>query len=205
MEILALLLFTFSSTITPGPNNIMMFSSGLNYGIKRSLPHLFGIFIGFPTMVVAVGLGIGFLFERFPVLHLILKIVGSLYLLYLAYKIATTRASIEERESSKPFTFLQAALFQWVNPKAWVLALTSVATFTALNGNYMLAVAIIAAAFLLASLPCVGFWLCSGHVARNFVKSNLALMMFNWVMAFLLVLSLFPVFKELGVLYFAKL
>ncbi len=200
MEILALLLFTFSSTITPGPNNIMMFSSGLNYGIKRSLPHLFGIFIGFPTMVVAVGLGIGFLFERFPVLHLILKIVGSLYLLYLAYKIATTRASIEERESSKPFTFLQAALFQWVNPKAWVLALTSVATFTALNGNYILAVAIIAAAFLLASLPCVGFWLCSGHVARNFVKSNLALMMFNWVMAFLLVLSLFPVFKELGLL-----
>ncbi|GAB1264245.1 LysE family translocator [Aurantivibrio infirmus] len=200
MEILALLLFTFSSTITPGPNNIMMFSSGLNYGIKRSLPHLFGIFIGFPTMVVAVGLGIGFLFERFPVLHLILKIVGSLYLLYLAYKIATTRASIEEKKSSKPFTFLQAALFQWVNPKAWVLALTSVATFTALNGNYMLAVAIIAAAFLLASLPCVGFWLCSGHVARNFVKSNLALMMFNWVMAFLLVLSLFPVFKELGLL-----
>ncbi|GAB1267852.1 LysE family translocator [Aurantivibrio infirmus] len=200
MEILALLLFTFSSTITPGPNNIMMFSSGLNYGIKRSLPHLFGIFIGFPAMVVAVGLGIGFLFERFPVLHLILKIVGSLYLLYLAYKIATTRASIEERESSKPFTFLQAALFQWVNPKAWVLALTSVATFTALNGNYILAVAIIAAAFLLASLPCVGFWLCSGHVARNFVKSNLALMMFNWVMAFLLVLSLFPVFKELGLL-----
>ncbi len=200
MEILALLLFTFSSTITPGPNNIMMFSSGLNYGIKRSLPHLFGIFIGFPTMVVAVGLGIGFLFERFPVLHLILKIVGSLYLLYLAYKIATTRASIEERESSKPFTFLQAALFQWVNPKAWVLALTSVATFTALNGNYILAVAIIAAAFLLASLPCVGFWLCSGHVARNFVKSNLALMMFNWVMAFLLVLSLFPVFKEIALL-----
>lgn len=175
----------------------MMFSSGLNYGVRRSLPHLLGIFVGFPLMVVAVGLGIAFLFERFPFLHVALKIIGSLYLLYLAYKIATTKTGIEARDSSKPLTFMQAALFQWVNPKAWILALSSVATFTIIQGNFFSAVLIIAAAFMLASLPCVGFWLCSGHYARSFVKSNSTIMVFNWAMALLLVLSLLPIFREL--------
>jgi len=197
MEILSLLLFTFSSTITPGPNNIMMFSSGLNYGVRRSLPHFFGIFVGFPLMVVAVGLGVAFLFERLPLLHVFLKIIGSLYLLYLAFKIATAKTGIENRDSSKPLTFVQAALFQWVNPKAWILALSSVATFTIIQGNLFSAVLIIAAAFMLATLPCVGFWLCSGHFAKRFVKSNSALMFFNWAMALLLVLSLLPIFREL--------
>lgn len=108
---LAILLFEASTTVTPGPNNLMIMTSGMNHGIRKSLPHFLGICIGFPAMVMAVGLGFGTLFEAFPILHQIIKIAGVIYLLYLAYLTAFSTTSDENSEQKKPLTFIQAALF----------------------------------------------------------------------------------------------
>lgn len=138
MDYLALILFTVSTSITPGPNNILILASGVNYGIRKSLPHFLGISFGFPLMVIAVGLGAGILFKQFPVLHTVLKLIGVFYLLYLAYRVATAPTNKMESENKKPFTFIQAALFQWVNPKAWIMAIGAVVTFASASGNYFL-------------------------------------------------------------------
>ena len=118
MEYLAIIVFAVSTCVTPGPNNALIMASGLNYGVRRSLQHFLGICIGFPLMIVAVGLGIAGLFEQFPVLHIILKVAGTAYLCYLAWKIATAPISEFNESHGNPFSFLQAAAFQWVNPKA---------------------------------------------------------------------------------------
>jgi len=128
MEIvLSVLLFALVSTVTPGPNNIMIMTSGVNFGVWRTLPHYLGICFGFPAMVVAISLGLGKVFEAFPQLHLVIKVLGITYLLYLAWRIATTATEIDGEKTSKPLSFLQAAAFQWVNPKAWVMAVGALA------------------------------------------------------------------------------
>ena len=127
MEYLAIILFAIATCVTPGPNNAMIMASGLNYGIQRSLPHYLGIILGFPAMVIAVGLGLTSLFEKYAVLHLLLKAAGASYLTFLAWKIASAPVSDLSVTEGKPFTFLQAAAFQWVNPKAWVLVEYSLA------------------------------------------------------------------------------
>ena len=115
MEIfLAVLFFAFSTTITPGPNNIMIMSSGVNYGVKASLPHWLGICLGFPLMVLLVGLGFGLVFDRYPHLHQLIKVLGTAYLLYLAWRIASARPETIATGKSKPLSFWQAAAFQWV-------------------------------------------------------------------------------------------
>ena len=110
MEYFAIIAFAITTCVTPGPNNAMLMASGLNYGIKRSMPHYFGIILGFPAMVLAVGLGIAQLFEVYPMMHLVLKIAGATYLSYLAYKIATAPVSESNEAKGKPFTFIQAVL-----------------------------------------------------------------------------------------------
>ncbi|WP_020409916.1 LysE family translocator [Hahella ganghwensis] len=193
MEILvSALLFALVSTVTPGPNNIMVMTSGLNYGVYRTLPHFFGICLGFPTMVVAVGVGLGALFEEVPLLHTIIKIVGITYLLYLAYKIAMTRSGPSDTGSSRPLTFIQAALFQWVNPKAWVMAVGAMAAFTTVNGEVLSQSLWISSAFLLVSFPCVGLWLVGGAAMRNWLSQPRQLRLFNITMASLLALSVLP-------------
>ena len=122
----ALLVFCFVSSITPGPNNFMLLASGVNFGFRRSLPHLAGVAIGFLWLILAVGFGLGTLLTLFPPLHLGLKIAGGAYLLYLAWKIASARTlSDGKTAAARPMTFFQAVLFQWVNPKAWVMAVTA--------------------------------------------------------------------------------
>ncbi|GAD89713.1 MULTISPECIES: LysE family translocator [Vibrio] len=192
----AILLFAFSSTITPGPNNIMMMTSGMNYGVKRSLPHFMGICIGFPTMVVAIGLGLGSLFQWFPTLHDIIKVLGIVYLLYLAWKIASAETDSLSGEKAKPFTFLQGALFQWVNPKAWIMATGAVAAFTSDAMNIYTQVGLIAGLFLLVAFPCVGMWLVFGSKVRLFLSDPKHQKIFNVCMAILLVLSIVPVVLE---------
>ncbi|CAM4078267.1 LysE family translocator [Vibrio neonatus] len=192
----AILLFAFSSTITPGPNNIMMMTSGMNYGVKRSLPHFMGICIGFPTMVVAIGLGLGSLFQWFPTLHDIIKVLGIVYLLYLAWKIASAETDSLSGEKAKPFTFLQGALFQWVNPKAWIMGTGAVAAFTSDSMNIYSQVGLIAGLFLLVAFPCVGMWLVFGTKIRLFLSDPKHQKVFNVCMAILLVLSIVPVVFE---------
>lgn len=193
----AVLFFAFSTTITPGPNNIMMLSSGVNYGVKASLPHFFGICFGFPLMVLLVGLGFGVVFERFPLLHIWIKITGVLYLLWLAWKIGSSTPCSIEGSDAKPFSFLQAALFQWVNAKAWIMASGAVAAFTTVSGNAWWDVTQITAAFLLVSFPCVGVWLTCGALLRSVLNQPLYQRVFNLTMALLLVLSVGPVLAEL--------
>ena len=129
--LIALVLFSFVSSVTPGPNNMMLLASGLNFGFRRTIPHMLGIGIGFTIMVLLIGLGLGQVFVRFPVLYTALKLAGAVYLIWLALKIARSGpiSRDEPNSAAEPFTFLQAAAFQWVNPKAWMMAVTAVATY----------------------------------------------------------------------------
>ena len=189
---LSLMLFAMVSTVTPGPNNIMIMTSGLNYGIRKSLPHWFGIFLGFPIMTIGVGMGLGQAFVQWPWLHSVIKVLGISYLLFLAYKIAITKTQANENSHSKPLTFIQAALFQWVNPKAWVMCIGALATFTTLDLNMMQQALLISLAFVLVGIPCTGVWLFAGSLLQQWLKQPVYQRAFNYTMATLLVLSLIP-------------
>jgi len=195
---IAVMFFAFSTTITPGPNNIMMLSSGLNYGVRASLPHFFGICLGFPLMVLLVGLGFGLVFERWPDLHLWIKLAGVLYLLYLTLLIATSSPERIEQGQAKPFSFFQAAAFQWVNGKAWIMATGAVAAFVSLQSPQPYwDLAQITAAFLLMAFPCVGLWLGFGALLKRYLNQPLYRRLFNYLMALLLLGSIWPVALEL--------
>lgn len=196
IEYASLILFTIATCITPGPNNTMILASGVNYGVRASLPHLFGINIGFPLMVLAVGAGIGGLFVAFPLLHDILKIVGSAYLLYLAYRIATAGSPSGDSGEGRPLSFVQAALFQLVNPKAWMMAIGAVSVYSVASDTYFAQIFVIALIFLVFGTPCTGIWLGFGTGLRQWLKNKTILRSFNFLMAGLLVASLFPVLIE---------
>lgn len=188
----AFVLFAFVSSITPGPNNTMLLASGVNFGVRRSIPHAMGISLGFMVMVLGVGFGLGEVFKAWPALYSILRYVGAAYLLYLAYKIATSGPiSGDSRRAAKPMSFLGAAAFQWVNPKAWVMAVGAITTYTPAQG-YVLNVVVIAAVFALVNLPSVGVWVMFGSALRNLLQNPRWLMLFNVLMALLLVISLYP-------------
>lgn len=184
--------------MTPGPNNTLIMASGLNYGVRRSLQHFFGVILGFPVMIIAVGLGIAGLFEQFPILHVILKLVGAAYLSYLAWRIATSPVSDFNETTGKPFTFLQAAAFQWVNPKAWVLAVGATVTYTVISDSYVLQVLTIAVLFLIFGSPCTMLWLWFGASLKSILQKPSYVRIFNISMATLLMGSLVPVFLELS-------
>ena len=175
----------------------MLTTTGLNFGVRRGIPHLLGICIGFPVMLALIGLGFGTLFELFPILHEIIRIVGILYLLYLAWKIATTTSGNEAEAQSKPISFWQAAAFQWVNPKAWVMGSSALAAYTTLDSNFFLQVAIVCVSFALITLPCAGIWLVFGAALQRFLRDPGHLRLFNLVMALLLVVSIVPVAWEM--------
>ncbi|WP_085306699.1 LysE family translocator [Planktotalea arctica] len=190
--LLGLILFAFVSSITPGPNNLMLMASGANFGFRRTIPHMLGVGIGFSVMIVLVGAGLIQVFDLYPVLHTALRIVSVLYLLWLAWKIANAAPPEGEAKSdATPFTFIQAALFQWVNPKAWTMALTAIAVYTA--DQSLGAVTLVALIFGLVNLPSVSSWTILGQQMARFLTSPARLRLFNWAMAGLLVLSLYPV------------
>ena len=148
-------------------------------------------------MVIAVGLGIASLFVQFPVLHVIMKLIGAAYLSYLAYKIASTPVSEVSESTGKPFSFLQAAAFQWVNPKAWVLAVGATVTYTVISDSYVLQVLTIALIFLIFGSPCVMLWLWFGASLKTILQNPGNVRIFNISMALLLMGSLIPVFNDL--------
>ncbi|GAA0550759.1 LysE family translocator [Rheinheimera aquimaris] len=187
-----LVFFAFATSITPGPNNIMIMSSGVNYGVQRSLPHMAGIQLGFLLMLLAVGAGAGLVLQQQPMLHTVIKLLGSVYLLYLAWKIATARPQQIETGSSKPLSFIQALAFQWVNAKAWVMITGAIAAFTSLQGVYWQQLALIALVFLLVGLPCTGSWLLFGAALKRLLTEPTHRQWFNRVMGTLLALSVLP-------------
>lgn len=186
----ALLGFAFVTTVTPGPNNLMLMASGANFGFRRTVPHMLGIAGGVSLMALLVGLGLMALFEALPLLGGILKVVSVLYLLWLAYKIATA-APIEVREAkAQPMTLIQAAAFQWINPKAWAMCLSAMTIYA--PDRTLLSVAIVAGAFALVSLPAISVWAWLGTVIRRWLSSPRRLQVFNLTMAALLVASMYP-------------
>ncbi len=194
--LLAFALFAFVTSVTPGPNNMMLLASGVNFGFNRTVPHILGISCGFFSLVLAVGLGLGAAFKAYPLLYTILRYAGAMYLLYLAWKIATSGpASDASGQEGKPQTFMQAALFQWVNPKAWVMAVGAISTYTPLQG-YFTNVFIISAVFALINAPSVCVWAGFGSLLRNALRDPFWLRVFNGVMAALLVVSLYPMLKD---------
>ncbi|MBB4228984.1 LysE family translocator [Rhizobium mongolense] len=191
---LALVLFAFTTSITPGPNNMMLFASGVNFGFRRTIPHMLGIGAGFFSLLLGVGLGLGALLHTVPALYTTLKFAGGIYLVWVAWKIATSRALSEGNDSVKPMSFLAAAAFQWVNPKAWVMAVTAMATYT--NPDlYLASVLIVGLAFAAVNIPSVSTWAGFGSALSEWLSDPVRLKWFNVTMAVLLVLSLWPMLK----------
>jgi threonine/homoserine/homoserine lactone efflux protein len=188
----SLMVFTFVASVTPGPNNIMLFASGINHGVKKSLPHYFGICIGFLVLVAAVGFGLGALFKQSPFLHQVLQIVGALYLAYFAWKIGSANSASSSNEIRSPITFLEAALFQWVNPKAWVIAIGAISTFT-IQSRIAASIATIIAMYFFMGLLAMGIWLTLGASLQRLLNSGKRRRIFNISMAILLLLSIVPI------------
>jgi threonine/homoserine/homoserine lactone efflux protein len=192
--LLALVLFAFATSITPGPNNMMLFASGVNFGFRRTVPHMLGIGAGFLSLLIGVGMGLGAVLHAYPPAFIALKVAGGLYLLWIAWKIGSSRSMGEGEAKARPMTFLGAAAFQWVNPKAWVMAVTAMAVYPNPQ-QYALTVAIVALVFAAVNVPSVSTWAGFGSALRDWLSMPVRLKWFNITMAVLLVLSLWPMLK----------
>jgi len=175
----------------------MLTTTGLNFGVRRGIPHLLGICIGFPVMLALIGLGFGTLFQLYPLLHEIIRIIGIVYLLYLAWKIANSSGGVSEVTQSKPINFWQSAAFQWINPKAWIMGSSALAAYTTLDDNFSVQVTIICITFMIITFPCAGVWLVFGAGLQKFLRDPAHLKLFNIAMALLLVGSILPVVWEM--------
>jgi len=205
-ELLAsLTLFAFVTSITPGPNNAMLFASGVNHGIRRTLPHLLGVTLGFTFMQLAVGLGVGMVFEAVPGIYSVLRTLGLGYMLYLAWRIATSTppaqpealnaSPAEPAAKGRPMTFLEASAFQWVNPKALMMCVTAASTY-APPDSPVLGAFLVTGVFFVAGMPCVALWVLLGRLMRGLLQDRRRLRAFNWAMAALLVASMAPMAGE---------
>ena len=193
--ILPLAMFAFVSSVTPGPNNVMLTASGATFGYRRSVPHMLGICLGVVVMVLLIGAGLGKLFEAEPRIYTLLKYVGAAYLIWLAWKIAKAGGVDQGQSGNRPFSFWQAAAFQWVNPKAWIMAVGVVATYTPREGFF---VNLILSALVLGlvNYPSISVWTLFGSALGRVLRSPQALRNFNFAMGGLLLLSLYPVFAQ---------
>jgi len=197
--ILSLGLFAFVSSITPGPNNMMLLASGVNYGFSASIRHIFGISSGFMVMLLAVGLGLGQFFVAYPLAHQFMKWAGALYMLYLAWSIAnsgkpTERSPnrVDKSRNSGPMGFWAAAAFQWINPKAWVMAIGYFSTYVPAGGG-VASIVISSLLFTVVNLPACSMWALMGQHLRQFLAKDFYRKLFNWSMAGLLLASFIPV------------
>ncbi len=191
-------MFAFVSSITPGPNNMMLLASGVNFGVRKSIPHMLGISIGFFVLLMAVGFGLGQVFSQWPWLYSAMKWIGAMYMLWLSWKIATAPApsadTIENCDAHKPMTFIGAALFQWINPKAWVMAVSVFSTYAPNDRSLIVPIGLIFAAI---NLPSVGAWVFGGVQLRSLLKFPNRVKRFNQSMGLILAASLIPSFFAL--------
>lgn len=189
----AFLLFALVAGFTPGPNNLMVAASGVNFGYRRSVPHLAGIILGFPVLMIAVGLGLGEVFREYPMLHQVLKVAGSAYLVFLAWKIGSADSTPGAAGKGTPLTFLQAALFQWVNPKAWMMILSAITAYTSPEHSYPLQIFTMSGIALAVTFASSHTWCLFGVSLRELLAQRPALLRgFNITMGLLLVASLIP-------------
>ena len=191
----ALVLFVVVTLFTPGPNNTMLMTTGLNFGFRRGLPHLWGVALGFAVMVLAVGLGLGAVFQAYPAAYTVLKYAGAAYLLYLAWQIATAGEIKEGAARGRPIAFFEAAAFQWLNPKGWVMAVGAVSTYAAVAAfplNMLLMAFLFGSLGILSSATWLGF----GTGLKRLLTSPRAVRAVNITMALLLVASLWPILAD---------
>ena len=191
----ALLLFTISVAFTPGPNNLMITASGANFGFWRSLPHMMGVTMGFPIMLIAMAVGLLQLFETWPALHVILRYAGAIYMIYLAYRIATATSIGKATSAGSPLSFLEAVLFQWINPKAVINVLSILTLFTTTNGNFVKEVTYLALVTLFVTLASISTWCIFGISIGHLLKTPRTLRAFNLGMAIALIASLILIFR----------
>ncbi len=189
--LISIFVFSFATSITPGPNNIMLLSSGLTFGYKKTIPHLLGVVIGFPLMALLVGLGLGKIFESYPTILTMLKIVGTVYLLWLAWKIANSTPSFSENtNNSTPLMFMPIVLFQWVNPKNWIKIITAMSVYVDSAENALSQILVITIVFLSTVIVSANTWTLGGVALKRFIKNKKAIRVFNISMAVLLILSI---------------
>lgn len=189
---LALIGFAFATSATPGPNTLMVTAAAARVGVRPVVPHMLGITMGFPAMIVAVALGLGLPLAQIPGLHRAMQVVGGGWLLWLAWKIASAPPPNAGETSAPPLGFWGAAAFQWVNPKAWMIALAALPAFTSPGLPILPQALVVAGVFALVSMPCLIFWAWIGRAARHLLGEGARLRAFNIGMAVLLVLSLLP-------------
>ena len=191
--IFALFIFAFVASITPGPNNIMLMASGTNFGFQKTIPHILGINIGFSTLVFGIGIGLMEIFSIIPFSQITLKLLCGGYLIYLSYRIAVSSSRIEKNgeQKSKPLSFLQALLFQWVNPKGWTMSLAAISIYS--PANSISSIILVTAAFAISNFPCQCLWALLGQQFRR-LMTDTRLKIFNYFMAGLLMLTLAQIF-----------
>ena len=194
--LISLIGFAFASSITPGPNNLMLMASGANYGLRRTVPHMLGISLGHAFMVFMVGVLLLQVFDTYPVLKTVLKVVSATYMIWLAWKIATAVSPEEKSVTGKPFTFMQAAAFQWVNPKAWFMAITAISAYAPQSMGVAMGAIVVAVIFATVNFPSVTIWAWMGVQVRRFLGTAGRLRAFNITMAILLVASLYPMLSH---------
>lgn len=193
---LALVVFAFVMAFTPGPNNILLTASGVNFGFARTIPHLLGVDIGFVVLLAVFAAGLGLIFAALPALQLALKIAGAAYMLWLAWKVASAKPVDRNAEApGRPMTFLQAAAFQWVNPKAFVAVLSGVAVYMR-PGHERHDFLIVLAVFGLATALSTATWASFGVALRRFLRDPVHARVFNICMGLLLVASIYPIVTE---------
>ncbi|NIB42594.1 LysE family translocator [Pseudomaricurvus alkylphenolicus] len=175
----SLMLFVFSVSVTPGPNNLMVTASGSNFGYLRTLPHIVGITTGFTLLIISVAAGLGTVFINLPSLQMALKVCGAAYLLWLAWKITTAPVGGKDRFDAKPLSFTQAFMFQWVNPKAWTMGITGISAFAVEGQEMTLSLILITAAFAVVVFPVCSFWALLGEQVSRWLTSERAHRWFN--------------------------
>lgn len=183
-------LFAFVATITPGPNNVMLWASGMNYGFRRTIPHLAGVALGFASLLAATSIGLGTLFEALPWLSISVRVAGSVYLVYFAYRIATA-SKVSGTARARPFTFMEAASFQYLNPKAWVMVITAAGTFLPRNAPVLTSTLSLVFLFLAVGVPCIVTWAVAGNVVGRFLEDDRKRRVVNWGLALLLIFTIY--------------
>jgi len=184
-ELLSLSLFMFGTSCSPGPNNIVASYSGFNFGVIKTLPHIFGVIFGFTTLVCVLNFGLINIFKLFPIIQEILKISGSIFLVYLAYKIAFSKNNSDNKKEN-PVKFLETFFFQFLNPKAVIVAIIMVSTYVEKGSNFLIySFWVIGVSFSCAVIS-IFFWTFIGKFLRKFATNEKFIKWFNYVMSTLL-------------------
>lgn len=189
---LALVIFGLIAAFTPGPNNTMLLATGINFGVRRAWPHIMGIAVGFPFMIACIGFGLGRIFEIYPLIYVALKYFGAAYMLWLAWKIGSSKPSADDSISeAAPITFIQACAFQWVNPKAWIMGVTALSAYT-VAVHYTIGVVAVVGTFVFMGFTSALTWVLFGAGLKHVLNDVRYYRMINTGLALALVASLVP-------------